>query len=58
MKKTIEKDDRLTKTVFSKSDNLYPEYSKYPLGEDFYSIQTENPNLEYQNTFLKSDLKI
>jgi len=50
MKKTIEKDNRLTKTVFSKSDNLYPEYSKYPLGEDFYSIQTEYPNIESQKT--------
>jgi len=46
MIKTIDKDDRHTKNVFSKTDNIYPEYSKYPLGEDFYCIQTDNPKIE------------
>ena len=58
MIKTIDKDDRHTKTVFSRTDNIFPEYSKFPLGEDFYNIETENPKITNEGSITYKLFKV
>jgi len=49
MKNPIENDSRLVKSVFSEVDNYIHSNSKYPLGEDFYSIQIEKKEMKIED---------
>jgi hypothetical protein len=46
MKNSIDKNNRLFKNVFSGKTVSQQQYSKYPLGEDFYSIQSDEKVLK------------
>jgi len=46
MKNLIDKNNRKFKNVFSKTTISQIQNSKYPLGEDFYSIQTDEKALK------------
>jgi len=46
MKNSIDKNNRKFKNVFSKSTVSQFQNSKYPLGEDFYSIQADEKVLK------------
>ena len=46
MKNSIDKNNRKFKNVFSKTTISQIQNSKYPLGEDFYSIQADDKVLK------------
>jgi len=46
MKNPIDKNNRKFKNVFSKTTVSQIQNSKYPLGEDFYSIQADDKSLK------------
>jgi len=46
MKNSIDKDSRKFKNVFNKTTICQKQNSKYPLGEDFYCIRTDDKVLK------------
>lgn len=52
MKNPIEDDSRLVKSVFSEVDNYIHSHSRYPLGQDFYSISIEQKEIKIEDTTL------
>jgi len=58
MKNSIEKNNRHVKSVFCETNNYQLEKSIYPLGEDFYCIQTDDNELNNKELLFIKDSNI
>jgi hypothetical protein len=55
MKTFIEENSYLIKQVFSENDITLHRYMKYPLGEDYYSFQSDDKELNDKDTSESKD---